>query len=363
MRRNLSKIINRLTVQYKKIVSSFFSVKTLYHLFTTLATIEFVEMLISREPFLIWFSIFNMLLHVFFMLNYNGPSDKDHRKYTAILIWNVFQCFSLNILIGADAGYWLYLICLSSLLIGIQYVQRHSKNPYFLNPHVFIFACVIITVLSNDINRLIPGLPLIKLGSDFLAHIFRLNVLMAGLGQYTITVILKDKALIYENQMLEGATIDLLTGLRNRTNLLKTIQNKKITPFCAAILDIDDFKKINDTYGHNTGDAVLKDMASKLINMEKDNSDILTCRWGGEEFVILGMKESSFKTLKRELNKLLMFAGTNPRIFEQKEEYITFTGGLTKKQDKDSIDTLVGRADSFLYIGKKQGKCRIISID
>ncbi len=363
MKQNLSKFFNRLTTIHSNVVTSFFSVKSLYHLFITLATIEFVEMLVLGDSFLIWFSLFNVLLHLFLMLIHDASSNKDHGKYVMILVWNIAQCACISLFIGFKAGYWLYLICLSSLSIGVQYIQKHSKEPNPINPWAFIYTCVVVTIVLNEMERMILGIPVFNIRDDLLVHIFRLNILEAGFGQCIISSILRDKAVVYETQTLEDATLDSLTGLRNRTNLLKAIQRQESPPFCAAILDIDDFKKINDTYGHNTGDIVLKDMASKLMDIEKRNPDILTCRWGGEEFVLLGMKESSFRTMKKELNKLLMIMGMNPKTLAQNEEYITFTGGLTKRQNKDSIETLIGRADSFLYIGKKQGKCRVISID
>lgn len=171
----------------------------------------------------------------------------------------------------------------------------------------------------------------------------------------------------YEKQLLEVSNRDSLTGIYNRHcvyHKAKQIiqeykQNGKV--FSVGIIDIDNFKAVNDEYGHQVGDYVLIEFA-KSIDDSLRLYDILG-RYGGEEFIVIlnhSNKEGSNTVLERALNivrnKTFVCGGNEIRL--------TFSAGISSSEDleKDelSIDKLVEIADKRMYIAKKSGKNRIV---
>jgi len=128
-------------------------------------------------------------------------------------------------------------------------------------------------------------------------------------------------------------------------------------PLSLCMLDIDDFKKINDTFGHLVGDKVLKEIGHIILNNTR-KSDI-PFRWGGEEFLIL-FTHTYLKEAKLACEKLLNKIG-NIEIKEG-DNIVKFTVsmGLTElKEEDDSLEKVIERADKALYMAKKNGKNRI----
>lgn len=156
--------------------------------------------------------------------------------------------------------------------------------------------------------------------------------------------------------------IDDLTKLYNRKsyneNLEKLLfQYKRYnTPFSIIIYDIDDFKQINDTYGHSVGDNVLVEM-SKLIKLQIRESDYIF-RIGGEEFIIL-LTETQIDKAKLVSEKIRNSVENNLNTL--KDEKITISIGLTEVIENDTEDSIFKRVDSLMYESKNNGKNRVTS--
>jgi two-component system cell cycle response regulator len=128
-------------------------------------------------------------------------------------------------------------------------------------------------------------------------------------------------------------------------------------PLSLCMLDIDDFKKINDTYGHPIGDEVLKTIGSILLRHLR-SSDI-PFRWGGEEFLVV-FTHTPADEAKIACNKLLNIIRSTEIKKEDKTITFTVSMGLTElKEEDDSTEKSIERADKALYIAKKNGKNRI----
>jgi len=152
------------------------------------------------------------------------------------------------------------------------------------------------------------------------------------------------------------ASKDRLTNLYNRYkfeqlyySIQKTLlqQNKSLV---LIIIDIDHFKQVNDTYGHNVGDAVLKQFADLLIKHTRE-SDIVS-RWGGEEFIIL-LSNIDIQTACMVADKLR--TTIEKRHFET-VEHITASFGITHIQNYSTLQESVEKADKALYKAKKSGR-------
>lgn len=166
------------------------------------------------------------------------------------------------------------------------------------------------------------------------------------------------------NHNLKMATIiDGLTGLYNRKEIQSQIEdalkNVGKETFSLVMLDIDNFKQVNDTYGHQEGDAVIKALSHILRNnktpyMQKVSSG----RWGGEEFMmLLHDTDSSTAAIIADLIRQCFENTTYPVARIQ-----TASLGVTQVRTDDTIDTVCSRVDTALYKAKKTGKNKVVVV-
>ncbi len=155
---------------------------------------------------------------------------------------------------------------------------------------------------------------------------------------------------------------DILTGLYNRRSgekLLKRVcenYTKDGTPFCVAIGDVDHFKNVNDTYGHECGDVALTELSSRMKEHMRGHGFV--ARWGGEEMLLVydGMH---LETAANYMQELLDAIRTKPIVYGDVNLNITMTFGLTEGNG-DKIEHIVRDADEKLYRGKNSGRNQIV---
>ena len=155
---------------------------------------------------------------------------------------------------------------------------------------------------------------------------------------------------------------DQLTGALNRRGLDEIYENevarakRRRAPLCVALLDVDNFKKLNDSLGHDAGDAALIHLVSVIRETLRPQDTL--ARFGGEEFIILlpdtGVEDANkaLVRLQRELTKRY-FLNNNEKIL------ITFSAGVTELRGDDTQATIVKRADAGMYQAKTSGKNRV----
>jgi len=160
------------------------------------------------------------------------------------------------------------------------------------------------------------------------------------------------------------ASIDSLTGIMNRRILLEHLENelkryhRYHRQFCLLTTDIDEFKQINDNYGHLEGDEVLKEY-TKLVNSEIRQSDIFG-RTGGEEFCIILINTSV--PAAEEIAERIVQKCREKEVRTASGEIIRFsisTGIACVQKDDTNIDQLLNRADAAMYRAKEEGKDRV----
>lgn len=171
--------------------------------------------------------------------------------------------------------------------------------------------------------------------------------------------------IVEKQQQLERRTVeartDALTGLANRRAfddaLLQGIQNAKSEgqPMCLMMLDIDHFKKFNDTHGHQAGDAVLRQVA-KVLGKEARSQD-LVARYGGEEFSVI-FPNTAILDAGQLADDLRTAVAQRKFQFEGTEFQVTVSAGLAEFEVADTFDTLTRRADAALYAAKEGGRNR-----
>ncbi len=162
------------------------------------------------------------------------------------------------------------------------------------------------------------------------------------------------------------ALTDSLTQLANRHFINREIQNRfeeqkrlDIT-FGLLFIDIDNFKKVNDTYGHDTGDKILQLLANTIIANARPFD--LYGRWGGEEFIGI-IRDITSGALESLGNRLRMLIATSSILHENKKLSVTISIGATLVKKNDTLESLMKRADTLLYKSKSAGKnCLTIDI-
>jgi diguanylate cyclase (GGDEF)-like protein len=165
-------------------------------------------------------------------------------------------------------------------------------------------------------------------------------------------------------QVSELARRDELTGLYNRRHIFDVLNNEsnrvRRSPgtFCVCIADIDFFKRVNDTYGHQAGDEVLCKVAQELEKSLR-NIDCIG-RYGGEEFlVILPQTDLSGGLIKSERMRKQVEQLSFPDIAEDFQ--ITLSIGMTEHIQNESMDNTILRADEALYRAKDEGRNQVVS--
>lgn len=153
------------------------------------------------------------------------------------------------------------------------------------------------------------------------------------------------------------AYYDSLTGIYNRRGFEESIKNKNLSfNYSLAILDIDKFKLVNDTYGHDVGDTILKELSSVISKKIRQND--IFARWGGEEFILL-LQTGDLAIAEKITDKL--------RLDIEKADFpvvkhITVSFGISNfKTSKQTFDEVFKNADNALYQAKENGRNRVFS--
>ncbi len=172
-----------------------------------------------------------------------------------------------------------------------------------------------------------------------------------------------------ERQLEEASEMmhaDQLTGALNRRGLDEALgremkrADREQTQISIALLDIDNFKQLNDTLGHQVGDQALIHLIKVIKEALRPTDSV--ARYGGEEFLILlpntGLKEAmeTITRLQRELTKQFFMT-------DNQRQLITFSAGVALRADDEDREDVIGRADKAMYHAKKTGKNRVVAAD
>jgi len=247
---------------------------------------------------------------------------------------------------------------------GVPYVGVITLSLWTKNKNHVIFLGLFSTALTTVGFFLSP--PYVDL------WIVLLNRTYAIISIWIVVFLIIKLFTLLEEAVMQSE-VDPLTGLKNRTYLYKhgdlilSLYNRKQSPVSLVFIDLDDFKCINDTYGHQMGDSFLKKVG-EVLNKHCRKTDIVS-RIGGDEFVILMPDTTSFDafTITEKIHRSL-----KRNCLLKSAPNICFKGSFgvasTLCQDAkgaQSIDELILQADKALYQVKREGKndCKIFSLE
>lgn len=233
-----------------------------------------------------------------------------------------------------------------------------------------ITALIVLIALSYaTVYDLIPYAPVMIPPSNHASHLFWMNSLFFFAAPFFIPIILMaDQMLMWwrerEDKIRHMSRTDALTGIHNRMSILNILDNEVIraertkSSLSMVILDLDHFKKVNDVWGHPTGDLVLK-TAAKVLKHNIREIDALG-RYGGEEFVIVLPSADQFEAQKIIERCRIKLSETE--IFSENNTLIKVTasfGLVSVDGHRVESHTLIKTADEALYLAKHSGRNRI----
>lgn len=165
-----------------------------------------------------------------------------------------------------------------------------------------------------------------------------------------------------EEEIRRMMLTDVLTGIPNRRHFEEEagrafgLMNRNGAPVCVAICDIDHFKSVNDTHGHDVGDEVLREVARRLRENVRDAD--FAARWGGEEFVVLFV-DTTCDTASEVAERLRLTVEAAP--IEVLKRNVTISVGVTQCAPGQTLDGALKRADLGLYEAKRNGRNQVVS--
>ncbi len=315
-------------------------------------------------------SIYNLVVTLFYL--YHCFVSLRKKQYVFIYVSSVieilFHSSMVSILLGWDWGFMFYTIALVPVAFYLSYTLisriRNIVIPALTSVGVTICYLVVLMV-CNHISPILENSHIY--GAEKYFYYFNTMVMFAMLFFFSILFALEirymQKRMEQENLALEElAMFDPLTHLLNRRSMSDALHqavNEAVSdrrPFCLIMADIDDFKKINDTYGHDCGDEVLIAIANIISNNVRENDHV--CRWGGEEILIL--LQADLETAKRVAERVREEIAGRKKWYKGSDFGVTITLGISEYQDGLNIRSLIDLADKNLYIGKKNGKNQVV---
>ena len=180
-----------------------------------------------------------------------------------------------------------------------------------------------------------------------------------SISEDSFSIIINDVTEIkkHSDEMEHLANYDTLTNLLNRHNLLESLIElvRKNDDFTIYFIDLDDFKNINDTLGHNTGDEILRIVADRLLSLSIEYDDVVVGRLGGDEFLVIKKGKNSDTEIKQLAERILVVLSEKIQYSNHDFNLRASIGISTYPYDADEVFTLLKYADVSMYQGKEDG--------
>ncbi len=302
-------------------------------------------------PVLVYFSIPTICVYLIgYVLVFKGK--------LAIYVWMVYIWLTLymgmtTICLGNNFGFHLYCLSMISVIFVTEYLAYKLEQKSLKALNISIVVCIFYLVCTGFVSFVGPLYDKDKNVAGFFRMVNAVIVLcfLAFYSNWLIRLVISS-----EKKLSEMAHIDRLTGLFNRHYMMETLADTDPsgTSKILVMADIDHFKKINDTYGHNAGDEVLKSFSDIL---REDCKGSVISRWGGEEFLILMDAEDG---IARKLDALREHDENSETAFDGNIIRTTVTIGMAYRRPGESIDDWIQHADKNLYSGKNSGRNRVV---
>jgi diguanylate cyclase (GGDEF)-like protein len=256
---------------------------------------------------------------------------------------------------GGHLGTLTFVIGMVAVIFFMLPYSNRKKHIYQLIGAALAVAISLISVFNYS---LYPELMDLVLHHSSFVKV--LNLIITLFSLFYLTNLYLVELRTTREKLDYNSNHDVLTGLYNRRffeGIMKRSKEEKETSYSVAMLDVDDFKKINDTYGHETGDRVLA-AVSKCIEASLPENAVAV-RWGGEEFVLYLPQVDSARALD-VLNDFRAKLSEQEIYHKGNRVVITATIGLCTGESIADYEEYIRQADEKLYWGKQHGKNQIV---
>ena len=334
-------IKDNLTFNFKFIIILFLVVTLLYSI---------VFYLVSMREL----SVISFLGIFIYFISLKAIDDNNYdRAFFLAHLHIVISSMLATAILGWDYGFYLIIIAIASTTY-LNIFRKRIIN-YLLAGFDFI-GFIVVYMISNVYFPKEPG--------DFsqifylsnLAFLLFLFAMIFKIYNTVNQINIKDLHK-HKNELRTASQTDHLTGLINKRALHSILTKKHNKTITIAMCDIDNFKSINDKFGHNIGDEVLKTLA-QIFTDNANKSDIV-CRWGGEEFVIVATNTSRNNFITQIQNIRFIINKTPVKVSTDRSIHFTVTFGIS--DSGTDPDKLTDQADKRLYKGKRSVKNCIIT--
>ncbi len=329
-------------------------------------------MIFTEVFFLIFFSWFRIrqilpFVALNLVLSLSGYVFLHKDNYSKWLFVTYFICLEImavgTVLLGYGSGFSLYSFSMIVVAFYLHYIEvktgsygaRTEFERKMILPVGFSILTVIVYFICYYYVKTSGSVTCLPEAGEFVMFVYNsvtvFSLLVLFMGVYMNAIIRG------ESELERLALYDKLTGLHNRhyfLNFSSGLSKERLRKYWIAIIDIDNFKKVNDVYGHNCGDYVLKSVAETISEV---CSRCSVCRWGGEEFIILADSGEEENTVLETLRQKI---ASTELHFEDSTLNVTVTTGTEKYSEGLNIDNWISLADAKLYEGKKSGKNRVV---
>lgn len=361
LKKNILEVIKRTSLSFRGIAILILSALYIVHgiLAIAFAFAGIVPLIIS-----------NIIAIILYTCTFFTCACKERYSCFVIFSFIIIELHSVYayVMLGWDYGFSLYCVLMMPIALFMLYL--YEKEKMNLKSALILNFITLLCVLASRVSVYING-PQITLNRDWAVAISTFNMFISGTstlvfcGVFIYQRLYMDSKIRKQTEKLDFmANYDSLTMLRNRRNLrgilLKEYYKRKEKmihePMCIALGDIDNFKKINDIYGHDCGDMVLVKLGSIFINRMKNKGYV--ARWGGEEmlfFLPMNLQEA-----KKIMNDILEEINDFVFTYNNRDFSVSMTFGITEYQEGKTLDEMLIKADMLMYQGKEAGRNRII---
>lgn len=275
------------------------------------------------------------------------------------MVWTYFEIILFSVLselaLGPGYGFFLYIVGMSA---AVFYLVPSHGNRRFIYQIIGIVTTLVLEGVILILDIRFPQIQETML--PFQTAFYLVNIAITASIVLAATFLYSRETEKVWESLRYSTDHDALTSLYNRRFLERYIEEIPYgsrTKYVIAMVDIDFFKKVNDTYGHEAGDKVLRKVAFCL--QDTAGRDNLAVRWGGEEFILYFPDATQqevyqkMEELRREVEALVIpSAGYHIRI--------TITSGIACGLEDSNYEKVIRSADEKLYLGKQRGRNQVV---
>ena len=300
---------------------------------------------------LVVLNVASSVVYVIFLTLFKNENLRISFAYFEIIVFSAVT----ELISGGHFGTLNFVIGMVAVIFFMLPYSNRKKHVYQLAGAALAIAISLISIYNYS---LYPELMPIVLQHETCVKSMNLVITLFSLFYLSNLYLIELKTT--REKLDYNINHDMLTGLYNRRffeGIMKRSKEEKETSYSVAMLDVDDFKKINDTYGHETGDKVLAAVSKCIESCLPQNG--VAVRWGGEEFVLYLPQMDNAHALE-------LLSNFRAKLAEQVVYYknskvsITATIGLSTGENIADYEEYIRQADEKLYWGKKHGKNQVV---